>query len=207
MKKFLIILLILAIVGGGFGAYYIFSGKMEERNIEEIKKGWHIEVQNDYINIRKEASATSDILGEVKKGEVYKVIEVETVGNTQWYKIEYEKDKYGWIFNSNSSDYLDDINNPEDISAPTLKFFDTVYYVNSIDEITYDHLEVEDDKPGVTVTHKVYHEVNSETGKDQYWIQYTATDAVGKSVSKVKKIEFNERPSEEEVYDFAELER
>ena len=67
MKKFLIILLILAIVGGGFGAYYIFSGKMEERNIEEIKKGWHIEVQNDYINIRKEASATSDILGEVKK--------------------------------------------------------------------------------------------------------------------------------------------
>ena len=34
MKKFLIILLILAIVGGGFGAYYIFSGKMEERNIE-----------------------------------------------------------------------------------------------------------------------------------------------------------------------------
>ena len=207
MKKFLIILLILAIVGGGFGAYYIFSGKMEERNIEEIKKGWHIEVQNDYINIRKEASATSDILGEVKKGEVYKVIEVETVGNTQWYKIEYEKDKYGWIFNSNSSDYLDDINNPEDIYAPTLKFFDTVYYVNSIDEITYEHLEVEDDKPGVTVTHKVYHEVNSETGKDQYWIQYTATDAVGKSVSKVQKIEFNERPSEEEVYDFAELER
>ena len=103
--------------------------------------------------------------------------------------------------------YLDDVNNPEDIAYPTLKFFDTVYYVNSIDEITYDHLEVEDDKPGVTVTHKVYHEVNAETGKDQYWIQYTATDAVGKSVSKVQKIEFNERPSEEEVYDFAELER
>lgn len=207
MKKLLIIVLILAVIGGGFGAYYIFSGKMEERNIEEIKKGWHIEVENDYINIRKEASATSDILGEVKKGEVYKVIEVETVGDTHWYKIEYEKDKYGWIFNSNSSDYLDDVNNPEDIAYPTLKFFDTVYYVNSIDEITYDHLEVEDDKPGVTVTHKVYHEVNAETGKDQYWIQYTATDAVGKSVSKVQKIEFNERPSEEEVYDFAELER
>ena len=207
MKKLLIIILILAVIGGGFGAYYFFSGRANERNIEEIKKGWHVEIENDYINIRKEASATSDILGEVKKGEVYKVIEVEPVGNTYWYKIEYEKDKYGWIFNSNSSDYLEEINNPEDIASPTLKFFESVYYVNSIDEITYDHLEVEDDKPGVTVTHQVYHEVNTETGKDQYWIKYTATDAVGKSVSKVQKIEFNERPSEEEVYDFAELER
>lgn len=207
MKKLLIIILILAVIGGGFGAYYFFSGRANERNIEEIKKGWHVEIENDYINIRKEASATSDILGEVKKGEVYKVIEVEPVGNTYWYKIEYEKDKYGWIFNSNSSDYLEDINNPEDIASPTLKFFESVYYVNSIDEITYDHLEVEDDKPGVTVTHQVYHEVNTETGKDQYWIKYTATDAVGKSVSKVQKIEFNERPSEDQVLDFSELER
>ncbi len=207
MKKLLIIILILAVIGGGFGAYYFFSGRANERNIEEIKKGWHVEIENDYINIRKEASATSDILGEVKKGEVYKVIEVEPVGNTYWYKIEYEKDKYGWIFNSNSSDYLEDVNNPEDIASPTLKFFESVYYVNSIDEITYDHLEVEDDKPGVTVTHQVYHEVNTETGKDQYWIKYTATDAVGKSVSKVQKIEFNERPSEDQVLDFSELER
>ena len=207
MKKLLIIILILAVIGGGFGAYYFFSGRANERNIEEIKKGCHVEIENDYINIRKEASATSDILGEVKKGEVYKVIEVEPVGNTYWYKIEYEKDKYGWIFNSNSSDYLEDVNNPEDIASPTLKFFESVYYVNSIDEITYDHLEVEDDKPGVTVTHQVYHEVNTETGKDQYWIKYTATDAVGKSVSKVQKIEFNERPSEDQVLDFSELER
>ena len=207
MKKLLIIILILAVIGGGFGAYYFFSGRANERNIEEIKKGWHVEIENDYINIRKEASATSDILGEVKKGEVYKVIEVEPVGNTYWYKIEYEKDKYGWIFNSNSSDYLEDVNNPEDIASPTLKFFESVYYVNSIDEITYDHLEVEDDKPGVTVTHQVYHEVNTETGKDQYWIKYTATDAVGKSVSKVQKIEFNERPSEDQVPHFSESER
>ena len=192
MKKLLIVILILLLAAGGFGAYYYFSGKANERDIEEIKKGWHIEVESDYINIRKEASATADILGEVKKGEVYKVVDVETVGNTYWYKIEYEKDKYGWIFNSSSSDYLDDVNNPEDIAAPTLKFYESIYY---------------DDKPGVTITHKVYHEVNSETGKDQYWIQYTATDAVGKSVSKVQKIEFNERPSEEEVLDFAQLER
>lgn len=207
MKKLLIIIIVLILGAGGYSAYYYFSGKANERNIEEIKKGWHIEVENDYINIRKEASATADILGEVKKGEVYKVLEVEAVGNTYWYKIEYEKDKYGWIFNSNNNDYLEDVNNPEDIASPTLKFYENVYYANSIDEINYDHLDVTDDKPGVTVTHKVYHELDSDTGKDQYWIQYTATDAVGKSVSKVQKIEFNVRPSEDQVLNFAELER
>ena len=82
MKKLLIVILILLLAAGGFGAYYYFSGKANERDIEEIKKGWHIEVESDYINIRKEASATADILGEVKKGEVYKVVDVETVGNT-----------------------------------------------------------------------------------------------------------------------------
>lgn len=206
MKKFLIIVLILAIIGGGVGTYYYFT-EMQGLDEEEIKKGWHVEIENDYINIRESASAIADILGEVKKGEVYSVLEVETVGNTYWYKIEYEKDKYGWIFNSNSTNYLEDVNNPEDIAYPTLKFYDTIYYVNSIDEITYDHLDVDDDKPGVTVSHKVYHEINANTGKDQYWIEYTATDAVGKSVSKVQRIEFNERPSEEDVYDFSELER
>ena len=35
MKKLLIIILILAVIGGGFGAYYFFSGRANERNIEE----------------------------------------------------------------------------------------------------------------------------------------------------------------------------
>lgn len=207
MKKLGIILLILALAGGCFGIYYYFTNSDNSTNLAEIKEGWHIEVENDYINIRESASATADILGEVKKGEVYKVLDVEAVGDTQWYKIEYDKGKYGWIFNSNSSDYLNDYNNPEDIAYPTLKFFESTYYVDSIEDINYDHLEVEDDKPGVEVEHKVYHEVDASNGKDQYWILYTATDAVGKSVSKVQKIEFNERPSEDQVYAFSELKR
>lgn len=207
MKKFIIILIMFIFVAGGFGAYYFIFDGNKRLNNEEIKNGWHIEVENEYINIRSEASATSDILGQVKKDEIYRVIEVNPVGDTYWYKIEYEKDKYGWIFNSNESNYLKDINNPNDIAAPSIKFFEQVYYVDSINDINYDHLEVEDDKPGVTVSHKVYHEINADSGKDQYWILYTAVDAVGKSVSKLQKIEFNNRPSEEEVYDFSQLER
>ncbi len=205
MKKILLVLIILSIIGAG--VYYLFFDNVKALDIEEIKEGWHVEITSDYINIRESASTSADILGSVSKGEVYKVIEVETAGNTFWYKIEYESDKYGWIFNSTSVNYLNDVNNPEDIQAPTIKFYNSTYYVNSIDEITYEHLEVYDDKPGVTVSHEVYHEVNEDTKKDQYWIQYTATDAVGKSVSKLQKIEFNIRPSDEEVLDFSELER
>ena len=40
-----------------------------------------------------------------------------------------------------------------------------------------------------------------------YWIQYTATDAVGKVTKKVQKIEFNKKPSEDQVLDFKDLDR
>ena len=208
MKKFLIVLLILAIIGGGgYGAYYFFfaSNELDE---EKIKNGWHIEVVNDYINIRKEASASSEILGQVNKGEVYSVVKVEDIGNnTFWYNIEYEKDKFGWVFNSSTTNYLKDVNNPEDIASPSIVFEDDVYHVASIDDINYDHLEVTDDKPGVTVSHRIYCERNVNGQSDQYWIQYIAEDASGKTTTKLQKIQFDELPSDEEVLDFADLER
>ena len=207
MKKFLIFLLVLAIIGGcGFGAYYFFFAN--KLDIEEIKSGWHIEVVNDYINIRKEASASAEILGQVKKGEVYRVIKVEDIGNnTFWYNIEYEKDKFGWVFNSSTTNYLKDINNPEDIAAPTIVFEDEVYVVDSIQDINYEHLEVSDDKPGVEVSHKIYCERNVNGQSDQYWIQYIAVDKSGKTTTKLQKIQFTEIPSDDEVLDFADLER
>ena len=36
MKKLLIVILILLLAAGGFGAYYYFSGKANERDIEDI---------------------------------------------------------------------------------------------------------------------------------------------------------------------------
>lgn len=207
MKKFLIIIIIFLLIGGCIGGYFMVSKKMEESRIEKIKEGWYVEVLNETVKIRKEANRNSSILSEAKKGDVYAVSKYERMGSNFWYYIEYEDEKYGWIANPANSEYLNDVNNPEDIMSPTLKFFDTIYYANSIDEITYDHLEVKDDRPGVEVTHKIYHEVDETEGKDQYWIQYTATDQAGKSTSKVQKIVFNIRPDESRVYPFSELER
>ena len=205
MKKLKIIFGILIAIVVGFFAIKFILGVMEDARIKKIKEGWHIEIVNDYIKVRKEPDRNSSELSEVKKGNVYKVDDYENHNGNFWYHVEYEKGKWGWVANPVGKDYLNDTNNKDDIKAPTIKFNDAVYYVDSIEDINYDHLEVTDDKPGVTVTHKVYHEVNEEQNKDQYWILYTATDAVGKTTKKVQKIEFNKKPDESQVEDFTKL--
>ena len=207
LKKLVIILIIIGVLVGGFFGYKFVSGKIEDARIEKIKEGWHIEVVNEYIKIRKEPDKNSSELGQVKKGQVYKVDDYENHRGNYWYHIEYEKGKWGWVANPVGNEYLEDVNNEEDIKAPTIKFFDKILYVDSIDDINYDHIEVTDDREGVTVTHKVYHEVDEQQNKDQYWIQYTATDAVGKVTKKAQKIEFNKKPSEDQVLDFKDLDR
>lgn len=205
MKKFLIILLILGLIAGGFFGYRFVAAKIEEKRIEEIKKGWYVEIQNPTITIRKEANRNSAELGKVNKGEVYAVFDMQIFGENRWYKIEYKKGKYGWVANPAGTKYLDDPQNPEDIMVPIIRFKNNEYYVDEFANISYDHLEIEDDREGVVITYKVYHEVVESEGKDQYWIKWIATDAAGKKSSKVQKIIFDKRPDEEVVYPFSEL--
>lgn len=202
--KILVILLFLCAII--FGTIFFLKYKEEER-IKEVKTLWHVEIVNEYLTLRKEADQNSSSLGKVNKGEVFKVIEYENRNGNFWYHIEYDKNKTAWVGNPIGKNYLKDVNNKDDIKAPTIRFFESVYYVDSIEDINYEHLEVTDDKPGVKVTHKVYHEVDELNNKDQYWILYIATDKVGKTAQKVQKIEFNKKPSEDMVLDFSELER
>lgn len=202
-KILVILLLICAVV---FGTVFFIKYR-EEEHIKEVKAAWHVEIVNEYLTLRKEADQNSSSLGKVNKGEVFKVIEYENRNGNFWYHIEYDKNKTAWVGNPIGKNYLKDVNNKDDIKAPTIRFFESVYYVDSIEDINYEHLEVIDDKPGVEVTHKVYHEVDELNNKDQYWILYIATDKVGKTTKKVQKIEFNKKPSEDMVLDFSELER
>ncbi|HIU12224.1 MAG TPA: hypothetical protein IAB65_05940 [Candidatus Onthocola stercorigallinarum] len=209
MKKFLIIVIILLVISGGIGGYFYIKDAKEKARIAEIKEGWYVEVLEDDVNIRAKGSANGTILGKTKKGDIYAVNDVDVAGNTYWYEIDYDGTP-AFIFSSTKYNYLKDVNNPNDIATPTIKFFDKIYYVDSIDDINYDHLEVWDDRPGAEVTHQVYHETGVDINGniiDQYWIQYTVTDKEGKSSSKVQKIEFNKRPSEDRVLDFKDLER
>lgn len=214
MKKFLIFILVIALgVGGYFGYNKLVEIKKENERVKEVKKGWYVEVVYKYVNVREKSESHSKKIGQVKKGEVYKVLEYYGDSSSyHWYKIELKDGKTGWIANTKSAkseQYLKDVGNPEDIATPRITFEEYSVKFESIDDINYDHLTLWDDKDDYTVSHVVYHEYEDCSGgemdcelKDQYWIRYTITDASGKSSSKTQKIEFENRPASSEVKDF-----
>lgn len=55
-----------------------------------------VEIINDYINIRKDATTNSDVLGKVQKGEIYTVLET----NKLWIKIQTSSHVTGWIISA-----------------------------------------------------------------------------------------------------------
>ena len=206
MKNMLICFIILVLIFGGVGGYWYIKKINEEARIEEIKKGWYVEITSEYINVRDDAHANANLLGKVLEGEVYEVLDMNFDNiSYYWYKIDYNGND-AWIASKRKSPYLKDFNNPTDIATPIIKYYDDVYKVVNIDEINYKHLEVVEDRDEYEITHVVYHEVVPSKHIDQYWIEYTITDASGKSSSKLQKIEFEELPSEEEVIDFDEYE-
>ncbi len=54
-----------------------------------------LDTPTDFLNVRKEPSTTAEILTKIYPGQYYKFIESNTAGD--WFKIEYEVGKTGWI--------------------------------------------------------------------------------------------------------------
>lgn len=201
MKKFIVTLLILGFIA--VGGYYFYTKVYNKVEKIDPSKDFYVEVTNEYINIREESKQLSNNLGRVKKGEKYLVYDVNTSdGSYIWYKIKYDKDKYGWIANKKGSPYLNEYNNPEDVSSPTIKILYLPYQAKNINSIGFENLEVWDDKGTPEITYEIYHEVKESEGIDQYWILYTVTDGVGKTAQKLGSIEFETKPSEYLVKDF-----
>ncbi len=205
MKKFLVCLLLICLIGGGVGGYFYFKNIKDEERIAEIKKGWYVEViYKDPVNVRSDANSKSELLGKTDKNGIYKALDVDISNNYyNWYKIEF-KGKVGWIASGKKTPWVKDVNNPNDIADPIIKYYEDVYTVRSIDDINYKHLEIIEDSDDYKIEHVVYHEVNPSRFIDQYWILYTVTDRAGKSTSKLQKIEFAEKPDEARVIDFVE---
>ena len=201
MKKFIVTLLILGFIA--LGGYYFYTKVFNKTEKIDPSKDFYVEVTNEYINIREESKQLSNNLGRVKKGEKYLVYDVNSSdGSYIWYKIKYDKDKYGWIANKKGSPYLNEYNNPEDVSNPTIKILYLPYQAKNINSIGFENLEVWDDKGTPEITYEIYHEVKESEGIDQYWILYTVTDKVGKTAQKLGSIEFETKPSEYLVKDF-----
>lgn len=196
-KKIILGIMILILII--FAAIFFLTKK---ENIDE-KTDWYIKITNDYINLRKEPNQYSSLVGKVSKGEKYKVLDINLdSGIYYWYYIEIDSYTKGWIASNRKTPYLVDYNNPNDIAVPVLKFYDDIYYVRSMKDITYDHLEIYDDKDDYVIGHTVYKEEIIEEQITQYWIVYKIVDSAGNSIEKTQKIVFEISPEIDEVLDF-----
>lgn len=206
--KIIILLFIILVIGGA--GLFTYNKISEARRIKNIKKGWYVEIKSDTINLRSDCNASSKKIGEVKKGEIYKVLDVnlETPGFF-FYEIQVDKKTIGWIASTitekRNMPYAQNYNNTIDFKTPVLRFQEDTINVYSIEKINYNHIEIDDDSDDCVLTHEVYHELDPVNDKDQYWIKYTVTDKTGKHSSKVQGIIFDVKPSEDQVKPFSLL--
>ena len=154
------------------------------------KNKWYVEITNEFINIRADHNIYGARLGEVKKGETYKVLDIYTEDdNYYWYYIEINRYKKGWIASDKDNPYLNDFNNPNDIVAPVVKYYEEIYYTHSIDTITYKHLEITENNE-YSINNEVFYD---EVG-EQYFIKYIVEDVAGNKTTKTQKIVFEVEP-------------
>lgn len=103
-------------------------------------------VSNDFLNVREDATTNSKDLGDVYTGEVYKVHDVKTNSlGTNWYKIEYETGKFGYISGKSTTKSFIKL----DISEQNLKFYKNGYELLNVPVVTGNKSEGHDTPTGI----------------------------------------------------------
>lgn len=101
-RKKITLIIILSIIALSLLAILIYqnmNNKKEEiiqtnKRDETIKQ---LEVLNEEINIRTDATTKSEVIGKVKKGEIYTILDETTDEYYTWYKIKTENEIEGYI--------------------------------------------------------------------------------------------------------------
>ncbi len=218
MKKLKWIIVLIIFLGIGLGAWKVYDYIKAKK--EEERTAWKVEITNEYINVRSEPNTTSSLVGKVYEGEVYRVVDMNRDDtNYIWFQIKLKTGGKGWISSTRKNPYVIEINSPnkeEDTEKeieyikPQVLFFEDEYHVATINDITYDHLVINEDSE-YTIKHIVYYEPNPKKpiipGQPQYWIQYIVEDEFGNTTRKVQRIVFDVNPKDSEVTDFSKLKR
>ena len=104
MKRFIITMVCIVLSAGGIG-YIIGKNSVKPEEAKKID----IVITNEFINVREYANAYTEKLGEVKKGDKFKATQKFT-GNPvyDWYEIEYEDGKFGWIASEKEAPYVEE---------------------------------------------------------------------------------------------------
>lgn len=102
MKKKIILIILLSIIII-IQTIFLIKNKTITQSNQRDETVLQIEVINDYIKIRDNPNFKSNVLGEVKKGEIYTVIDKKEAETTEeesqyyWYEIKTENNIQGYI--------------------------------------------------------------------------------------------------------------
>lgn len=162
---------ILIIIGGI--VYFSLSRTTESNQIDSSK--WQIRILYRDINIRSESNLSSDILGHVKQGEIYDVLDFKTDNTYNWYLITTKSNITGYVGSKINAPFVEESGNIKK-SDITLKYYND-YAVFKDDNITLDNLECISSY-GCDISYEIL---------DNEYIKYTATDSLGKSVYKTQR--------------------
>ena len=99
-KILLIVVLLIAVMLGIVVGSQNKEPKKEETIVQSNEKNNsvdQIEIITEYINIRKSKDITSEILGKVKKGEIYTILENNETSQYKWIKIKTKNGIEGYV--------------------------------------------------------------------------------------------------------------
>lgn len=181
MKKILLIFLLLLITG------CVNKTKLEDRigKSNELNDKFQVEVTIDKINIRKDASTKSDIIGKVIKGNIYTVNDYIVTNNYIWFKIKTNNNIEGYIASDKKSPYVKYLNGNVDIEGPKIVKKQNKIEIENRNELNEDKikevLDITDDSDNFKINYEVNYD-KSNNGR-MFPVTITATDESNNSTS------------------------
>lgn len=151
MKKKSLIIILIIVVLCICTVVAIFSFK--DSNKENVGNGktigisnessdkLQIKILNEYINIRKEPSVNSEILGIVKEGSLFDVIDYKVGERYFWVHIKTNNNIEGYVATFLDDKYYEFVNGDIDYIAPTLNIAVDKISVDSYSEITEEYIK------------------------------------------------------------------
>ncbi len=129
------------------------------------------------INIRKEASISSEDIGDVYDGEIFTVLEYVSDDEYYWYKIETSTGITGYIASDKNGEYVEFISGYIDRLAPEIVLdSETLIFVNGKED--YTSVTCIDEYSGCALSYKKV---------DNMYIEISATDEAGNINTKTVK--------------------
>ena len=94
----------------------------DENLVETVTELKNIVVDTAVVNIRKEPTTDSTLLGQTQKGQLLTVVSQVEVENEVWYKIELAENSYGYIREDLITDDISKVNGSGMITASAVNF-------------------------------------------------------------------------------------